>query len=107
MFTPEKLGKMSNLTNIFIKLGWFNCHHPVSALDKPSFPGFPSRSGVFSDSASLDGEPARLGEAFGLVELTVPEMSNEKGAPGCLGYIGDDTTYTTHITQLYRDYMII
>ena len=66
---------------IFIKLGWAQNHHPVSALE---FPGFPARSGVFSDSASLDGEPARLGEAqqfvqFGLVELTVPEMSNKKG----------------------------
>ena len=27
------------------------------------------------------------------------DMSNEKGAPGWLGYIGDDTTYTT---MLYR-----
>ena len=87
---------------IFIKLGWLNCH-PVSAL---GISQLYARSGVFSDSASLDGEPARLGEAlqfvqFGLVELTVPEMSNEKGAPGCLGYIGDDTTCTTHVTQLY------
>ena len=93
----------------FFQIGLVQNHHPVSALE---FPGFPARSGVFSDSASLDGEPARLGEAlqfvqFGLVELTVPEMSNEKRAPGCLGYIGDDTTYTTHVTQLCRDYMMI
>ena len=84
MFTPKESGEDFQFEEqMFFQIGLVQNHHPVSALE---FPGFPARSGVFSDSASLDGEPARLGEAlqfvqFGLVELTVPEMSNEKRGP--------------------------
>ena len=60
MFTPKKLGKIFNLMSIcFFKLG---CFKTTNQFQPWNFPAY-ARSGVFSDSASLDGEPARLGEA--------------------------------------------
>ena len=48
---------------------------------------------IFSDSGSTTAKRFR-----GLGQISKGHMSNEKRAPGWLGYIGDYTT------QVYRDY---